>query len=269
MNTFKSFNSVADFSATLSGNVINYWASKGHGISYRNEKQLQRFAGVSSIQEAQKLLAFGDAKSAEKIKAVGEIVQPAMERKPLLHTAVVGCLPHIPNYLRGVPNSMLQIKSNARKKPIINIFVECTIYDGIDEIKLAKECAFLADTITAIELTGYRVALYAVCGCENSTNKAGICVTIKEADAPLNLLNISFPLTNKAFCRAIFLRWIDTNVKTALNTAFSNYGRPIDTKSMKEFFNMDGLFFSMIELVEHNTTQNEIETKVNEYILNN
>lgn len=270
METLKYYNSVAELSATLDGDIINANSQNGRGISFRNARQLKEFAGVNSIAEARKLLSFGDANAAAKIRAEGEIIKPQEEHKPVLRTSVVGCLPNVPNYLRGVPCQMYQIKSNSRKKPIINIYVECTIYDAINETKLARKCAVLANTIAAVELTGYRVNLFAVCACTNlKTNTAGICVNIKEADAPLNLLNIAFPLTNKAFCRAIFLRWVDVNVAQSMRHGFSNYGCVVNSSLVKSLFNADGLFLSMVDMVHQDTTQEKLEKVINKYISEN
>lgn len=270
MDTFKTYNSVAELSAALSGKVINeYTAKYNRDFASGTERENKSFAGVSGLAEAQKLLVYGDAKAAQKIKAVGDFKAPEKENKPILTTGVVGCLPHIPNYLRGVPNSMMQIKSNARKKPIINIFVECTINDGINTTELAKKCAIIANSIAAIELNGYRINLNAICGSGNSRNKAGFCVNIKKADAPLNLLNIAFPLTNKAFCRAIYLRWADTNVKSPLDSSWAVYGSILDKSEIKKKLNIDGLFISMVELVRHDTTQKELEKEINKYLSEN
>lgn len=269
METLKYYKSVAELSATLDGDVINANSKKGQGISFYSERRLNEFAGVNSIAEARKLLSFGDADAAAKIRAEGEIIKPQEEHKPVLKTSVVGCLPNVPNYLRGVPCQMYQIKSNSRKKPIINIYVECTIYDGINETELAEKCAVLANTIAAVELTGYRVNLFAICATTNNKNTAGICVNIKEADAPLNLLNVAFPLTNKAFCRAIFLRWIDTNIKQSLKYSFSNYGCVVNSSRAQSLFNADGLFLSMVDLVRQDTTQEKLENIVNKYISEN
>lgn len=269
MNTFVYFKSVAELSATLSDKAINK-GNKDFPIMRWGESELKRFAGVSSLLEAQNLLSFGDYKAAEKIRAVGEFISPNNENKAIMKTAVCGCLPHIPNYLRGVPANMIQIKSNAKKKPIIDIYVECTIFDGIDCKKLAEKCGFLANAITAVEQTGYRVNLNALCACKNNENKVGFCVNIKEADSPLNLLNIAYPLTNKAFCRATFLHWIDTNVKSSvkINPA-SRYGYVLNSRQAKEIFNVQGLFFSMVDLVNENASVESIESKINEYLKEN
>ena len=268
MNILKNYNSVAELAATLDGNVINP-SKDGDGwcVSLSGKTSLKHFAGVETIADARQMLVYGDAEAAAKIRAEGEIVKPKEDHKPLLRSAVVGCLPNVPNYLRGVPAQMYQVKSNSRKRPVVNVYVEATIYDGISEKSLDEKCSVLANAIAAVELTGYRVNLFAICASSGQHNTAGICVNIKEADSPLNLLNIAFPLTNKAFCRAIYLRWVDVNVKESLKRGRQcNYGCVVSSSRVKELFNTDGLFFSMHELVDNDTTQEEIEDKINRFV---
>lgn len=266
MKTIKIYNSAEEFASALEGEVLNDYLQK-HGVSVRSGRELNRFAGVYSIDEARELFEYGDADAAAKIRAEGDFMLPAQDHKPLLRTAVCGCLPCVPNYLRGVPNQMYQIKSNTRRKPVVDIYVEATIYDGINEQKLAQKCAALANAIAAVELTGYRVNLYAVCACENSSNQCGVCVNLKQADAPLNLLNIAFPLTNKAFCRAVFLRWVDVNVAHSTHTACSNYGNMVSATKIKDLFDIkDGIFISVARMTDEDMSQQELEKEINNYI---
>lgn len=260
----KTYNSVAALAATLEGEPL-----VNNAISTRSERNLLAFAGVSTIAEAKKLFEEGDAKAAAKIKAAGDIIAPPKDRKPQLRNSVVGCLPNVPNYIKGVPTAMYQIHTTARKKPVVNIYVEATIYDGIDEKALASKCNMLANTIAATELAGYRVNLFAVCTCQSdkrTKNMCGLCVNIKEADAPLNLLNIAFPLTNKAFCRAIFTRWIDVNADFDASGKYSFYGNTCTTNDVKTAFNINGLLLSMINLVRYDTKQSELEKQINDYL---
>lgn len=257
---FKCYNSVAALAATLEGEP-----KVNNGISIRSAERLKSFAGVSSIEEAKDLLINGDNASAAKIKAAGEITPPAKESKPRLRNAVVGCLPNVPNYLRGVPTQMFSVVSTARKKPVINIIIEATIYDGINETALAQKCNALANAIAAVELAGYRINLFAAAASHTygkSENVCGFVVNIKEADAPLNLLAVAFPLMNKAFCRAIYMRWVDVNVPFYM----PNYGYVCRQTQIKENINVDGVFFSLSELVNRNKKEVDITNTINEYI---
>lgn len=267
MNTMKFYNSVADFSAALNGEIINTFCKRGHGISTWSKYSLKSWAGVESIDEAKELLLKGDSINATKIRAEGEIIKPQEEHNPILKTAVVGCLPNVPNYLRGVPAQMYQIKNNSRKRPIINIYIEVTVADSTDLNKLAQKAAVISNAIAATELSGYRVNLFAVYGIKNHNEYcAGFCVNIKEADSPLNLLNIAFPLLNPAFSVVLGADWVDKNIKTSMRVGRYVYGYVLHSAEIQRKFGINGLFFSLREMIREDDTTESVCKKINEYI---
>lgn len=267
MSTMKYYNSVADFSAALNGEIINTYCKRGHGISTWGKYSLKSLSGVESIAEAKELLLKGDAINAAKIRAEGEIIKPKEEHSPILKNAVVGCLPNVPNYLRGVPTQMYQIKNNSRKRPIIDIYIEVTVADQTDLTKLAQKAAVISNAIAATELSGYRVNLFAVYCAKNPKGYcAGFCVNIKEADSPLNLLNIAFPLLNPAFSVILGADWIDKNIKTSMRAGRYVYGYVLRSKEIQNEFGINGLFFSLRKMIDDNDTTETVCKKINEYL---
>ena len=267
MNTMKFYNSVAEFSAALDSEIINTYCKRGHGISTWSKYSLKSWAGVESINEAKELLLKGDSINAAKIRAEGEIIKPQEEHNPILKSAVVGCLPNVPNYLRGVPAQMYQIKNNSRKRPIINIYIEVTVADSTDLSKLAQKAAVISNAIAATELSGYRVNLFAVYGIKNSKEYcAGFCVNIKEADSPLNLLNIAFPLLNPAFSVVLGADWVDKNIKTSMRVGRYVYGYVLHSEEIQRVFGIDGLFFSLREMIREDDNTDSVCKKINEYL---
>lgn len=267
MNTMKFYNSVAEFSAALDGEIVNTYCKRGHGISTWSKYSLKSRAGVESIDEAKELLLKGDSINAAKIRAEGEIIKPREEHNPILKSAVVGCLPNVPNYLRGVPAQMYQIKNNSRKRPIINIYIEVTVADSTDLAKLAQKAAVISNAIAATELSGYRVNLFAVYGIKNHNGYcAGFCVNIKEADSPLNLLNIAFPLLNPAFSVVLGDDWVDKNIKTPMRVGRYVYGYVLHSAEIQKEFGINGLFFSLREMIRKDDTTDSVCKKINEYL---
>lgn len=267
MKTMKFYNSVADFSAALNGEIINTYCKRGYGVSTWSKYSMKYWTGVESIVAAKELLLKGDVINAAKIRAEGEIIKPREEHNPILKTAVVGCLPNVPNYLRGVPAQMYQIKNNSRKRPIIDIYIEVTVADSTDLTKLAQKAAVISNAIAATELSGYRVNLFAVYGIRNPKyDYAGFCVNIKEADSPLNLLNIAFPLLNPAFPFILGADWIDKNVKTSMRSGRYVYGYVLRSEEIQREFGIDGLFFSLREMIRKNDNTESVCKKINEYI---
>lgn len=260
----ETYASVAELSAALrNAESLPEWGD--YSCKTKSDSRQKDWAG-ETYNDAFTKLDLGDEDKAAKIKAQGEILaEPNTGYAPKIELSVRGCVPSVPNYLRGVPNNMMHIQREPMKFPVIDLYVDTAIYDGIDVNKVAKEAAVLANVITATEQVGVRVNLYAMCGAKGGEDrKYAMIVKIKEADSPLNLLNVGFSLCNRAFCRIIFLRWIETHVPEKI----WSYGRPVSGKECQEWFNLDGIVFSIGDMVSHETTVEEVTERINEYINN-
>jgi hypothetical protein len=208
----------------------------------------------------------GDAIAAKKIKAEGDILNEAFGGSmPKIEVSVYGCIPSVPNYLRGVPANMLRVVREPKRNPVIDVYVENSIYDGIDVNKVAKKAAIVANVIYATEMEGVRVNLYSVNTAHDhwSTNDAYAMVCkIKDANAPLNLLNIAFCVCNRAMHRSIFTRWLERHSKNRMG----GYGRPMKGKEIAPTFELDGVILSMRDMVDNNEDIESVTKKINDYL---
>ena len=233
-----------------------------HTTSY-----IQEWSGETP-EDAMKKLFNGDAVAASKIKAQGEILNEAQGgTMPKIEIGVYGCIPSVPNYLRGVPANMMRVVREPRRNPVIDIYVENSIYDGINVDKVAQKAAILANVIYATELAGVRVNLYAVNTADDhhTTNKKyAMVVKIKDADAPLNLLNMAFAVCNKAMHRNIFFAWLERHA----NNRVYGYGRPMRGNEISPTFGIDGIVLSIRDMVDNCWGIKEVENKINEYLKN-
>lgn len=231
-----------------------------HSTSY-----IQEWSGETP-EDAMKKLSNGDAVAAAKIKAQGEILNEAQGgTMPKIEIGVYGCIPSVPNYLRGVPANMMRVVREPRRNPVIDIYVENSIYDGINVDKVAQKAAILANVIYATELAGVRVNLYAVNTADDhhTTNKKyAMVVKIKDADAPLNLLNMAFAVCNKAMHRNIFFAWLERHAKNRM----CGYGRPMRGNEISPTFGIDGIVLSIRDMVDNCWGIKEVENKINEYL---
>jgi hypothetical protein len=116
-------------------------------------------------------------------------------------------------------------------------------------------------------MEGVRVNLYAVNTAHDhhDTGKAyAMVVKIKDADAPLNLLNISFCVTNRAMHRSVFLAWLERH---ATNRVIG-YGAPMHGDNVKKTFDIDGIVLSIRDMVDNCWGIQEVTNKINEYLKN-
>ena len=218
--------------------------------------------------EAMEKLFKGDADAAKKIKAQGEILNEAQGgTMPKIEIGVYGCIPSVPNYLHGVPANMMRVVREPRRNPVIDIYVESSIYAGIDVDSVAQKAAIIANVIYATEMEGVRVNLYAVNTSHDhhDTGKAyAMVVKIKDADAPLNLLNIAFCVCNRAMHRSVFLQWLERHADNRI----SGYGAPMRGDNVKNTFGIDGIVLSIRDMVDNCWGIDQVTNKINEYLKN-
>lgn len=232
-----------------------------------SEDYLKKWCGELPNEAMEKLFK-GDADAARKIKAQGEILNEAQGgTMPKIEIGVYGCIPSVPNYLRGVPANMMRVVREPRRNPVIDIYVENSIYDGIDTDRVAQKAAIIANVIYATEMAGVRVNLWSVNSvqdvCDTGKAYAMVC-KIKDADAPLNLLNIAFCVCNKAMFRVIFLKWLECHAENRMK----NYGRPMRGGEIKPVFGIDGIVLSIRDMVDGYMGIDDVTRKINEYLKN-
>lgn len=258
-NIINRYESVEAYASSLSEHEpYDEW--KEYGLA--SEGTRRGWYGCS-MDEAVKLLSKGWATGAKAIKTNVDIICKGGKRVPRLYNSVVGCVPNVPNYLMGLPKQMMQVRTEHRHKPVIDVYVGTDIYDGIDTDEVSMAAAKIANVVTSIEKSGVRINLYTVSAIDGQDGNNYLQITkIKDSRAPLNLLNIAFPLTHRAYCRRINLRWMETHIDHRL----SGYGRPLGESEITDILNNKGVFFNIIDIVGRRTSIEEMTSKVNEYL---
>jgi len=146
---------------------------------------------------------------------------------------LIGYVPHVPNFLVGVPQSMVNFKSTPKKSKIVTIVYDGDVSSGVKTKEKAEYSSKIVAQIINLEKQGYRVRLYSM----NSYNDKQInhditsysmFVKVKSEDQPIDIKRIMFPLVHIGYQRQIGFHWYETLPK-AVN--FGGYGRPL----VKEF----------------------------------
>ena len=266
MKKFVRYESVAElYNALRNAEPLKVWKESRELLPKTiSDEACKKFAGCT-FNEAFELLDKGDAKRATMIKAEGEILNEAQGgTMPKIEVGVYGCIPSVPNYLRGVPTNMMRVVREPRHNPIIDVYVDTGISYNIKCKQAASAAAKIANVITAVEMSGVRVNLYAVFGARDNEDAVGFAVKVKEASSPLNLLNIAFPMCNPAFCRVVSLHWQDCNSEYV----WHGHGNLMSAKKIADTFGLDGLTLSVQETVMYGYSIETIARKFNEYLKN-
>lgn len=222
--------------------------------------------GVKDYEISVSYLDFGCAEQAAKLRAMRGVERVNRGRgTPRMENHVVGCIPNVPNYLRGVPKQMIRVKTDVRANPVIDVYCANAFHCGISAEDALQAGVKIANLVAGIEAVGVRVNLYACCGahdCDGDKSWLCMAVKVKDAKAPLNLLNIAYPITHPAFFRATFLDFMECH----LTREWKCKGRPMESAEYREKMGINGLIFNLNEIIENHQTEEQMLATANAYI---
>lgn len=241
------------------------WEDNWDTAAGKGESACKSFYQLPSLESAFKLLENGDEKSAALIRAAGDIVAPQGEGAPQIEAAVVGCMPSVPNYLRGVPKSMLAVKREPRAVPVIDIYVSTGIPFNMKAEDVAAAGLKIANVVQATEMAGVRINLYAVCVAQHQNDSDTLytmSVKVKDSTEPLNLLAAAFPLIHPAFTRAIFLHAMETQCDEYI----IGHGKAIGAQEIEKRGLFDGVILSTFDILNEKLSEQDLADKINAYL---
>lgn len=167
--------------------------------------------GVAKYQDALDLLSSGYQPVVDALKeklnptaGAGEVPRFSF------HNNIVGFAPVVPLALKGVPESMIDMRMTSIKAKVIDIFYDMTANCDKDIDQFIKAGEAILSAIMSLERQGYRFNLYAVQS-YTSTSDGGttdiLCIKIKSSGTPLDIKRMSYPLTHPSFFRVIGFDW--------------------------------------------------------------
>lgn len=256
--TYK-YNSLQALAHDVSGEVLKAWGKNSTRKTY----------GDTSTDNAVNMLTFGDVDSAKIIRACDGIENAdAVSHRIQLVNDVKGCIPNIPAYLMGLPKQMLNVRREAVRVPVIDIYVNTTCSWNVTREQIARAGAKVANVVAGVEKKGIRVNLHALVSTKTRprTRRENdiyiMSVRVKEATEPLNLLNMAFCFVNEDFLRRIFFLHLDTHLK------YYTSGRGVvlrDTDILREQLGK-GVFFHTQNIIEDETPISGLVEEVNNYL---
>lgn len=198
------------------------------GVTCRSQEissSRTKFTGTEDYQAADALLIKGDKKSAKMItECTATVKAKATGTKPRPRTAVVGYLPHVPNYLAGRPDSMITTDTIKVKQKIMTVIINGSVPGFMTAKETAAVCANVVSAIKAIEDAGQRVNIYLYLGANEGNEQAAAIIKIKESGAALQPAKIAYPLINPSMLRRHFFRFIETRDYLTDNGFTYGYG---------------------------------------------
>ena len=173
------------------------------------------FTGTHSFNEAYNLMVKGDRESYDmvvKLKKMTDALfrmDTSVKRKPVI--APEGYQPHVPNAIKGLPNSMMSQQRVKAEKKVIDVFYNSSISWMEDPENLAYRGAIMLSAIQTLETKGYSINLYLgkLSNSSRTGKLTGFVVNIKHSYQRLNVFKSSFYLVNPSFLRRISFRILE------------------------------------------------------------
>lgn len=148
----------------------------------------------------------------------------------------IGYVPDVKAYLEGNPLSMLNKKSEARKK--VNVYMNTSFYGGTSKEAIFNRGAIVLSMIEILENMGFSVDLHLF---EMSTVGSMMHFSdfiLKSENERMNIQKLYFPLCHPSWIRRLNFRLIE--VTPGITSSWSHgYGKPSDLSTMKKVIDLD------------------------------
>lgn len=207
------FSSISEMLSVMSSRTNN---SVMHNKNSSHDGS-EDFTGTRSWGEAMNLYRFGYVDILPEIKKgtaqVGKSYA-ALPRNKIV-TDVVGYVPHVPNSILNLPNSMIATKKVPQKVKAISITYAITANCNEDAKNFIKAGVAILSAINMLELSGIRVNLnvcfyYASASHGNKSEQAFGTIKLKDYREHLDIQKLCFPLAHPSFFRRFGFRWLET-----------------------------------------------------------
>uniref|UniRef100_A0AAU6MXI4 DUF7192 domain-containing protein n=1 Tax=Staphylococcus phage 184DA TaxID=3110532 RepID=A0AAU6MXI4_9CAUD len=259
LNVIK-YDGLPDFFSALKKNRVSGRDNSSDTGSYD-------FTGTHSFNEAYNLMVKGDRESYDmvvKLKKMTDALfrmDKSIKRKPVI--APEGYQPHVPNAIKGLPNSMMSQQRVKAEKKVIDVFYNSSIGWMEDPENLAYRGAILLSAIQTLETKGYSINLYL----GKLSNKGyedkltGFVVNIKHSYQRLNVFKSSFYLVNPSFLRRIAFRVLEVE-PDMVDLTNNGYGRVVskssyDTKLEEHILDNAVIFDSSVDIdINNDSSEN-------------
>lgn len=236
MKKLYRYNSIGEFFRDVnSANDSKLYS--GHDLSsQRIEEDGNPWHGTKTWAEANELLINGDSKSAEKIRTSGQIKTPKRTNtnRRIPNCNVYGYLPHIPNYVAGIPTDMINNRTIVAKQKVITIVVASAVHCGWSAQQIADVNAKIVTAIRMIEAGGVRCNLFSYYGAYEGKESIGALVKVKDSGRYLEIEKMAYAMVNPAFFRRHFFRFLETRPELTDSMWPTTYGRPAKLSDCEE-----------------------------------
>ena len=204
---------------------------------------------TSDYNEAKKLITFGYKEHLDKIKHEMKVTAKKYNKfqvvnKNAPHAEIVGYVPHVPNAIQNIPNSMINVHKVPQKQKTMHIVYTNSGNCGENSDFFINAGVTMLTAINIIEANGIQVKLDLTFVSAQERNEVAFpTVNLKNYGQRLDLLKICFPITHPSMLRRIGFKWIETNSFIKDNGWTIGYGRSLtDPDEIVKYLKKDDNF---------------------------
>ena len=229
------FDSISEFVDYLKNAPVQHYAFD----RLASETGSYGFTQTSSLEEALDLIKFGYHEDFEKLvqlKLKLEKYIKISKKRNKKFNDYIGFAPDVKAYLEGNPLSMLNKKSEARKK--VNVYMNTSFYGNTSKEAIFNRGAIVLSMIEILENMGFSVDLHLFEMSTVDTMMHFSDFVLKSENERMNIQKLYFPLCHPSWIRRLNFRLIE--VTPDITSSWSNgYGRPSDLSTMKKVIDLD------------------------------
>lgn len=229
------FDSISEFVDYLKNAPVQHYAFD----RLASETGSYGFTQTRSLEEALDLIKFGYHEDFEKLvqlKLKLEKYIKMSKKRNKQFNDYIGFAPDVKAYLEGNPLSMLNKKSEARKK--VNVYMNTSFYGNTSKEAIFNRGAIVLSMIEILENMGFSVDLHLFEMSTVDTMMHFSDFVLKSENERMNIQKLYFPLCHPSWIRRLNFRLIE--VTPDITSSWSNgYGRPSDLATMKKVIDLD------------------------------
>lgn len=208
-----------------------------------------RFTKTESYDEAVGKLLHGDDESAKRMQENEKIHVKNMhgtgERKRAF-TDVIGVAPHVPNYIAGIPQNMINVRRVKMKKKVLDVLYNFGASGSNTAGELARVNALVIGAIMTCEKRGYRINLYITDLAHYDEEYCGAIIRIKDSGQYIDKYKMAYPLIHPSFLRRNCFRFTEVAPTLTKSSWTWGYGKPMNAENTAKVLSEHGYKFDKV-----------------------
>lgn len=212
------FSSISDLVSYTKEAKATTWF-KGCEKSHEQNNMRTEFTKTKTFDEAMDMLENGWYEEAKKIEKEMNVEKRNVFEKDEVKfiQSVAGFHPIVPNYLMGLPNSMVSSKIVAKNQKVVTLNLSISFSAAVSAKEIEDVCIKALRIVKSIEAKGCRVNFNVFFASKEPNYATGhmrysvIKLKVKNANERLNISKVCFPVVHPSMLRRIFFRVVETS----------------------------------------------------------